>query len=166
MHPKDRQKMCLNCDGRIPFEAVECPYCAAKQGSEASSAKQSHHDSIQESLTALYAHQYMGKSDEKKQSHEPVKDPMVEKRFNPTAPHLGIPSIALETQEEQPVDEAKSSFWPLLLLSLGGNLLTVGLLQLFFSDNGFLRLEWDSSYWFLYCLAALPLFFLGFKKAK
>jgi hypothetical protein len=42
----------------------------------------------------------------------------------------------------------------------------LGLLQLFFSDSGKLKLEWDSSYWFVYCLAAAPLVLLGFKKAN
>ena len=91
---------------------------------------------------------------------------MVEKRFNSTSSPLGAPTIPFESTVDPNVDQGKNSFWPILLLSIGTNLLTLGLLQLFFSDNGFLRLEWDSSYWFVYCLAALPLFFFGFKKAN
>jgi hypothetical protein len=91
---------------------------------------------------------------------------MVEKRFNHTAPSLGAPTIPIDQEAEANAAQANNGFWPILLLSIGANLLTLGLLQLFFSDQGFLRLEWDSSYWFVYCLAALPLFFLGFKKAN
>lgn len=173
--------MCSSCDGRIPFDADICPYCAAGQGATplpANSAKEQHHRSLQDSLTSLYSPSYAAKSphllnasEDKKDfpstfKPEPPKDPMAEKRFNNATASLGIPTIPLEASEEQHADEGKSSFWPILLLSIGANLLTVGLLQLFFSDNGFLRLEWDSSYWFVYCLAALPLFFLGFKKAN
>lgn len=181
MHPKDRQKMCTNCDGRIPFDAAVCPYCACEQATAVapgSSAKELHHQSLQDSLTSIYAPPYAGKSaglmtsaGPKKEvpnfsNPEPLKEPMAEKRFNNTSAALGIPTIPVESNEDQHVDEGRSSFWPILLLSIGGNLLTLGLLQLFFSDNGFLRLEWDSSYWFAYCLGALPLFFFGFKKAN
>ncbi len=155
MHPKDRQKMCTNCDGRIPYDAQACPYCGAEQ----SSAKEQHHQSLQESLTSLYPPPYAEKN-----KPEPRKEPMAEKRFNNSM--LGTPTIPVDNHQEQQADEGKSSFWPILLLSIGANLLTIGLLQLFFSDNGFLRLEWSSGYWFVYCLAALPLFYLGFKKAN
>jgi hypothetical protein len=166
MHPKDRQKMCSSCDGRIPFDADLCPYCAAPQGHPspaAGNAKELHHQSLQESLTALYPPPYGAKNSTKP---EPKNEFMAEKRFNPSSAALGIPQIPAQAFEEQHSEENRSSFWPILLLSIGGNLLTVGLLQLLFSDNGFLRLEWNSSYWFIYCLAAVPLFFFGFKKAN
>jgi hypothetical protein len=186
MHLKDRQKMCTGCDGRIPFDAMVCPYCAGEQViAPATSAKELHHQSLQDSLTSLYTPPYAGKlpGGEKKEftanfgsglydpilkpnKPEPQKEPMVEKRFNSSSISLGAPTIPVDSAEDQHLDEGRSSFWPVLLLSIGANLLTIGLLQLLFSDNGFLRLEWNSSYWFAYCLAALPLFFFGFKKAN
>ena len=181
MHPKDRQKMCSSCDGRIPFDAGVCPYCAAQQSIatvSTNSAKELHHQSLQVSLSSLSLPPYASKKsnllnpsiETKEFPHlnnpEPMKEPMAEKRFNNPSASFGIPTIPADTTEEQQQDEGKSSFWPILLLSIGANLLTIGLLQLFFSDNGFLRLEWDSSYWFVYCLAAVPLFFFGFKKAN
>jgi hypothetical protein len=182
MHPKDRQKMCSSCEGRIPWSANACPYCAAEQvaapSGVAGSAQELHHQSLQDSLTSLYTPPYPGKGAgfmnppgaarevSSMSKPEPQKEPMAEKRLNSSSAVLGAPMIPVNSVEENPVDEGRSSFWPLLLLSIGGNLLTIGLLQLFFSDNGFLRLEWDGSYWFVYCLAALPLFFLGFKKAN
>jgi hypothetical protein len=180
MLPKDRQKMCTNCDGRIPLEAEMCPYCAADTKTAlrtSGGAKELHHQSLQDSLTSLYTPPYGKNSSlltlggEKKESPyfhktETLKEPMVEKRFNPAAPSLGAPAIPVEPNGDSNTDQGKNGFWPILLLSIGTNLLTLGLLQLFFSDNGFLRLEWDSSYWFIYCLAALPLFFFGFKKAN
>jgi len=172
MHPKDRQKMCTSCDGRIPFDADVCPYCAAAQPSMASSSEERHYQSLQDSLASPYAPSYVAKpaaplGSKKETQSEPWKETMAEKRFTNPSSSLGIPQIPTEAvaQEEQ-ADEGKSVFWPLLLLSIGANLLMLGLLQLFFSDQGFLRLEWNSSYWFVYCLGALPLFFLGFKKAS
>jgi hypothetical protein len=175
MQTKDRQKMCSSCEGRIPFDAEICPYCANEQQSHAPSMNSSelHHQSLQDSLTALYSPPYAGKtslpSEEKKEfqnrpKSQTLKEPMAEKRFNQASASFGIPTIPSEAAHEPQADEAKSSFLPIFLLSLAANLLTVGLLQLLFSENGFLRLEWNSSYWFVYCLAALPLFFFGFKK--
>ena len=185
--------MCTTCDGRIPFDAMICPYCAGEQvrsAPPAIHAKELHHQSLQDSLTSLYTPPYAGKGlsnlgGEKKEctnglnfgsgaydpklnlnKPEPPKDTMADKRFNPSSLSLGAPTIPVDSAEEQQLDEGRSSFWPILLLSIGANLLTIGLLQLLFSDNGFLRLEWDSGYWFAYCLAALPLFFFGFKKAN
>jgi len=180
MLPKDRQKMCTNCDGRIPLDAEVCPYCAADvKGllAPAFSVKELHHQTLQDSLTSVYTPPYakhsnsLSQSSEKKEvfhfnKAEPLKEPMVEKRFNPITPPLGSPTIPIESAADSNEEQTKNGFWPLLLLSIGTNLLTLGLLQLFFSDNGFLRLEWDSHYWYVYCLAALPLFFFGFKKAN
>jgi hypothetical protein len=180
MLPKDRQKMCTNCDGRIPLDAEVCPYCAADMKTtlgSTSGAKELHHQSLQDSLTSLYTPPYgknssfLNQGGEKKEvsplnKTEPLKEPMVEKRFNHTSPSLGAPTIPVESTADPNADQEKNGFWPILFLSIGTNLLTLGLLQLFFSDHGFLRLEWDSSYWFIYCLAALPLFFFGFKKAN
>ena len=181
MNPKDRQKMCTSCDGRIPYDNAICPYCASEQNSAVApvnQVKELHHQSLQDSLTSLYSPPYSGKSAglmspqaEKKDipninKFESLKEPMAEKRFNNSSSVLGIPTIPVDASEEHHASEDKSSFWPILLLSIGANLLTLGLIQLFFSDNGFLRLEWNSSYWFAYCLAALPLFFFGFRKAN
>jgi hypothetical protein len=93
-----------------------------------------------------------------------LEPPMAERRFTPATP-LGIPTIPTQAPSEKVASESKSSFLPILLLSLGGNLMVIGLLQLLFSDEGFLRLEWKSHYWFAYCLGALPLLFLGLKRA-
>ena len=153
MNLKDRQKICPQCDGRISLDADLCPYCATDQSKVLVSSN--HHQSLQNSLTTPYAPLYTAKT------LKPVNEPMVERKINTT---MGAPTIP--SAPETVSKESKGIFTPILLLSLAGNILTIGLLQLLFSDRGFLRLEWDSSYWFLYCLAALPLFYLGYKKAS
>lgn len=161
--------MCSNCDGRIPVEAENCPYCAVDLKE---AAVKTSHQSIQDSLTALYTPPYAKNSSLPRQQQQTFsfqslqtpKDPMVEKRFNSSSPSLGAPMIPTDTNADANAQESRNGFWPILFLSIAANLLMLGLLQLFFSDNGFLRLEWDSSYWYVYCLAALPLFYFGFKK--
>jgi hypothetical protein len=166
MHPNDRQKMCGSCDGRIPLEATVCPYCTASQSAYDPSFQ--HNAALQDKLTSLYTPPYSAKSSQAETNlkFKVEKEPMKEKRFSNANAALGVPTIPQESLEEAHAHDEKSAFWPLLWLSIGANLLMLGLLQLFFSDNGWLRLEWDSSYWFIYCLAALPLFFFGFKKAN
>ena len=171
MQPKDRQKMCSNCDGRIPVEAENCPYCAVDLKE---AAVKTSHQSIQDSLTALYTPPYAKNSNPPRQQQQTFsfqslqtpKDPMVEKRFNSSSPSLGAPMIPADSNADANAQENRNGFWPILFLSIAANLLMLGLLQFFFSDNGFLRLEWDSSYWYIYCLTALPLFYFGFKKVN
>lgn len=164
MQNKDRQKMCTNCDGRIPLDAEICPYCATHLTHHTSepTSKERHHQSLQDSLTALYTPPYAAKSSGFQEKKDPLK----------MAKPLAMPEKKIPLQTNAPIaeipqeDDGRSTFWPILLLSIGANILTIGLLQLFFSDNGILRLEWNSKYWFVYCLLAGPLFFFGFKKAN
>jgi len=156
MKQNDRQKLCSSCEGRIPLDANLCPYCSAEQGSSA----YLHHKSIQESLTSLYPPPYSAKKEQKPQ------EPMAEKKFQTASPILTTPLSHTPVEAPTTQNEEKSSFWPLLFLSIGANLLVIGLLQLFFSDNGLLTLQWKSKHWFIYCLSALPLFYLGFKKVN
>ncbi len=74
--------------------------------------------------------------------------------------------MQFNTSEEsnEPV-QGQNALMPILFLSIGSNLCLLGLLQFFFSEGGFLKLEWDASYWFVYCLIALPLIYFGIKKA-
>ena len=90
------------------------------------------------------------------------KESVLEKKFVSASSSSVFPKIEEKTEKEY--QEDKNSFWPILLLSIAANLFIVGILQLLFSDEGYLRLEWNSHYWFFYCLASLPLFFLGYKK--
>jgi hypothetical protein len=157
MKLNDRQKMCLSCEGRIPLDANLCPYCAAEQGS----ATFLQHKSIQESLTSLYPPPYSAK----KEPHK-SETSMSEKKFQTASPIINTSIAQPTTEQNSSAAEEKSSFWPLLLLCVGANLLVIGLLQLFFSENNRLTLQWNSKYWFVYCLSALPLFYFGFKKVN
>ncbi len=143
----DRQKICSNCDGRIPVNAKECIYCGAEQP-EQSETPLFKQQSLQESLSSLYAPIYSTRN----QSHSEQER---------TPPPLAATASTIEEETEEDV---KSKFLPIFLLVIGTNLFTIGLLQLFFSTNGLLALEWNSSYWFFYCFLGLPMCYFGYKQ--
>ena len=138
MKPADRQKMCSNCDGRIPYEASQCPYCFAQQPVDSSSSKT--FTSPSDPLAALYPPPYSTES----------------------SPKINTMTAAAPSEERTQAESIP--FWAILMLTLGANLLTLGLLQFFFSDHGVLRLEMNASYWFLMVLVGAPLIYLGLKK--
>lgn len=162
MKPIDRQKMCVNCDARIAVDAKECPFCGADNAQESSYSPppSQKNQSLQDSLTSPYSPPYSAKS-ATYSTHldETPKKPA----FQTVTPEKKPSSAEIVAAEEQ---EEKSVFWPLLMLSAGSLALTLGLLQFFFSEKGFLRLEWDSNYWFFYCLFAIPLLYFGYKKSS
>jgi hypothetical protein len=156
MKPGDRQKMCANCNGKVSFEATECPYCAAEQTPTPKSISPLiKNQNLQNSIASLYNPPYHNKMGEK-------ENPAPKKQVVFTEPESPIAASAAAA----PATETHQDFWALFALIVGGNLLTLGLMQFFFSEKGILTLEWDSSYWYLYCLIALPLFYYGFKKAS
>ena len=174
MKPNDRQKLCPNCDGNVPLEATECPYCAADLSAQAekdsapSQAILFKNQSLQESLASLYTPPYSSST-----GSSPKAAPAAPKEVPPrrtetyktaTPPPAPKPAAMEMAAPEEEVE--KGNVLSMILLSISGLMLTLGLLQLFFSDHGILRLEWDASYWFIYCLGALPLFYFGYKKLK
>lgn len=136
MKPTDRQKMCPNCDGRIPYDATQCPYCFKEQEMDANAKNfaASSSDFGSDPFTALY----------------PI-------------PSSSNQKTATMTETTEAEGSQAIPFWPILMLSLGSNLLTIGILQFFFSDHGVLRLEMNASYWFLMVLVAIPLIYFGLK---
>ncbi|MFN3135769.1 MAG: hypothetical protein ACK44H_09410 [Candidatus Kryptonium sp.] len=144
MKPVERQKMCPNCDGRIPYDATQCPYCFTVQQMDSNSSKSSSQTSS-DPLSALYPPPYP-RSIESFDSKTSVK------------------TTALPESTDQAITDSDSiPFWSILMLTLGSNLLTLGILQFFFSDHGVLLLEMNASYWFLMVLVAIPLIFFGLK---
>jgi len=154
MKPVDRQKICPNCDGRVAYDATQCTYCFATLQVDNSAPKiftppSPPSQPPQDALSGLYTPPYSSKS-----------EPVDTKAAKTTPIYAEKDGGAMIDRTE--ASETKS-FWPLLFLVLGGNLLTLSLLQFFFSDHGIVRLEVNGSYWFLMLLASLPLFYFGFK---
>jgi hypothetical protein len=137
MQPAPRLKMCPNCDGRIPQEATQCPFCFAQLQTD-SSAPKSIIPPTTDPLAALYPPSYS------------------------TSETKTATKTAGDLPEAESVSES-IPFWSILMLALGSNLLTLGILQFFFSDRGVLRLEMNASYWFLMVIVAVPLVYFGLK---
>jgi hypothetical protein len=158
----------------IPIDAIMCPYCNAalweNQSESASFQTPSYKQqpSVNGNFSSLYSPPYSGKE---QPTHEEFPSSMKKKAESfKSAQRINTPATGLDDtyaleKEDSQVGQ-KSIFWAILLLSLAVNLVMLGLLQLFFSDGGFLRLEWRSSYWFIYCLISLPLFYLGIRKVN
>jgi hypothetical protein len=163
--------MCISCEGRIPLDAEVCPFCATHQMVQNSfQAPIFQNQSLEDSLTSLYTPPYQGKQP---QFHTtPQEEPMRENAMNTDPPHYKAVSgrqimdplmgATVEDEKEKP----KGSIWPILLLLAGVNFSIIGLMQLFFSKDGVLTLEWNANWWFFYCLIGIPLLYFGFKKAK
>lgn len=152
MKTSDRQKMCPSCEGMISVDVVVCPYCTTDLSSfvakeSPSKAALLKNKALQDASSALYTPSYTSETEGKREFKQVVNEPA----RSATAP--------------QPIKEQKvDALFPILAFCVGGVLLTLGLMQFFFSENGMLTLEWDVQYWYIYCLIAAPLIFFGFKK--
>ncbi len=164
MKPSDRQKMCPNCDGRVAYDANLCPYCGTEQAPQEPDSQMPlfRNQTLQDSLTTLYTPPYAQKAQAAYQQEEAPAKKKSELFREVKAPS----TMHVQAQNETAEQESTNPLFPILLLSLGSNFFLLGLIQFFFSKGGFLRLEWDASYWFIYALISLPLLFLGFKKSK
>ena len=95
MMDKERQKMCSSCDGRIPVEALHCPYCATEQSSNAFEKNYLQQKALQDSLLSFYPPPYsLKKNHPSKQEEQKLdeqksatvllkapKGPVLEKKF-------------------------------------------------------------------------------------
>lgn len=168
MKSSEKEKICISCEGRISFSTEVCPFCAHHQTqAKAQPSFQTpifQHQSLEESLTSLYTPPYQGKRPHFVTGEESTHElPMVNEHLHYKEVNGKTRSDPLlTTVDEEPA--SKSSFWPTLFLIAGANVFILGLMQLFFSKNGILRLEWDANYWFFYCLLGAPLLYFGYRK--
>lgn len=154
MKQADRQKMCWNCEADVSYDSTYCPFCGTDlltTGDYESAPTED--SSIQESLASLYKPPYSVRNQE----------------------GIGVPdepedaAYAQDEPEEEPLhlqaheEEKGPTGWPLLLLTIGGQLFTLGLLLLFFQKNGKVTLEWNAHLWAIYLLSALPLLIFGYR---
>lgn len=174
MKTVDKEKICGNCDGRIPLSAERCSYCGAEQVINSSRIPIFQNQSLEDSLASLYTPPYQGKRPQFTQTEqttreEPLKQ--LESMYNERPLYKEVtekpqmdPLLGATANED--AVETKSSLWPTVFLLAGANFIFVGLMQLFFSKNGVLRLEWNAHYWFLYCILGAPCLYFGYKKFK
>lgn len=173
MKTEEREKLCVACEGRIPLDAEVCPYCASKQSGagmrNSFQAPLFQHQSLEDSLTSLYTPPYQGKRPQfeldsiPEQPEAAEEEPSLYKQVT-ERPNMDPLLDALPDEAESV--PRQNALLPTTLLIAGANFGIIGLMQLFFSKNGVLQLEWDANYWFFYCIFSLPLLYFGFKKLK
>ncbi len=154
--PTDKYKVCTHCEGRIPVEVVICPYCATQvsdqDASNTSRMFSPPKPSISsDNLAGLYNPPYA--------SSRLFSNPEEKKKSVETPPPASTENTLLQPAE-------KSEILPISLLVVGSNLMLFGLLQALLSKDGVLQLEWNSSFWYLYTLLAIPLLWFGIKSLK
>lgn len=181
MKPVDRTKVCWSCEAGVGDEATYCPFCGTDllTSSTQSGDKQSKQDkrfsekSLEESLASLYKPPYsvrnrqgLGIPDEREEpafkQASPPKENLLFQSYEQIPEKTPLSSEAQQGNEEV----GPGGVWPLFLLSIGINLVVLGILIFFFSKEGVTRLEWDSRYWFLYLLIGLSITYLGVRSLK
>lgn len=174
MKSVEREKMCISCEGRIPIDAEVCHYCASKQsGAGLQNSFQApifQHQSLEDSLTSLYTPPYQGKRPQFSINPNTESAPSYSYDEEEASPYKSVKpereTIFKASVDEEEKAASKNSLWPTAFLLGGAHFSILGLMQLFFSKNGILRLEWDANYWFFYCLIGIPLLYFGYKKLK
>jgi hypothetical protein len=138
MKPKKRQKLCHNCEADVDLDVIVCPFCAADLREDKGGARPVHSSYVKATELETPLYPAYSKISSQDRAAEPVEDPA---RL-----------------------EARSKDWvAILLCTLGAQLFVLGLFMLLFSHKGALVLRWDSDYWFLYCLFAGPVLYLGYR---
>ena len=103
MKPSDRQKVCTQCDGRVPLDATECFYCGmdlSKNMSNAAKNATPSHASLEQSLQGLYSpsqsNRGMKGQDAYMRSSYTPPSQKLEPTRNPTFSHPQAPGVATE----------------------------------------------------------------------
>lgn len=154
----ERTKMCQFCEGSIPIEAGDCPYCGQSpiENHEGYVAQKGQ---TEPNLEDRYQPPYVPDKDIKLKASSPqtnVNDP-----FAAHKEEFARNEQAEKKPERLEKPATKKETLSILLLSIGAQLFAVGLLIVLFSTDGKLTLEWASRYWYVYCLLGLPMIFFG-----
>jgi len=151
MDKKDKKKLCPQCEGNIPYQMTNCPFCGFEQEEKQEDERIKIHNAS--GLSSLYNPPYLAQS-------------IGEVRKEPTQTFKIPPKEEQEPlHKEQSLESqlAKKELITILLLSIGGQFMMLGLILLFFSVDGVVTLQWKSQYWYFYCLFSAPFILLGLK---
>jgi hypothetical protein len=146
MSATQKKKLCWNCEGRVPLEEENCPYCAVYLGPAPGN------ESRQDVLAPPYR---LVESDDEPSQEAP--DSPYQMQEDPNSEHEEAPD--LETAKS----DLKEVVIPLGLLSGGALFFLFGLMLLIFSSHGILTLSWSANYWYVYVIVALPAILIGWK---
>ncbi|MFY7843248.1 MAG: hypothetical protein ACOVOR_04455 [Rhabdochlamydiaceae bacterium] len=155
MKPSERQKMCLQCEARIPFTSISCPYCGSLQDSKTP---------IQtDFLSPLYPPLYNQK-EEKESAFKTVQVNSSEEKL--TADLQKEPISQKSSKEIKQHSTTKDYIKTTLAVCLGADLLLLAILQFLFAQEGMITLQWEGRYWAIYLVFSLPFLIYGYQKIK
>lgn len=146
-----KKKICWNCEGDVPRESVNCPYCAVYLHPEEDELSIDHDDD-DEDLTPPYQINTSLEETETLNSFPGSKESI---KTKPSELGAGRFTIAFSGW--------KSVVIPLTSLLFGTLFLLFSFLLFVFSQNGVLTLQWNSDLWIIYGIIAFPLLFIGWK---
>ena len=193
MSVKKRMKLCSNCDGFVDLDVIICPYCGSDVLLSEETIPDldetppiAHYRkkmSVEETLSSLYPPPYKPKNIHVPNPMNP--DPLNPDPLNPNTVssrqndvdynnlnHQQLTQKDEETdtcmQDITKLDETKKMFsfsraLPILLFSLGVNILLLGLYLLIFSTNGEIFIRWNAAIWYVYLLVGVPFIIVGYK---
>lgn len=156
MEKKDRKKLCAQCEGNIPYNMKHCPFCGFEQQEKISTDFFEENNQKNSDLSSLYNPPYLSKS-------------IGEARREITQESINNFSSTSEEREDlQNLENtlAKKELIVIILLSVGGQFMMLGLMLLLFSVDGVVTLQWKSKYWYFYCIFSMPFLLLGLKSLK
>lgn len=193
MKKGDKQKMCTQCDARLPLDSVNCIYCGAKVMESSSLIRPL--PSEEQGGLSFYKPPYSARfsilSDEGSDrgsaeeasredlpssplhsySQAPYSADQDSPIFRQVSPECktGLEGVTAAQREDAPSEasvDPKTTFLATTLLLLASYLLILGALQLFFAEEGVLTLQWNAERWYFYVLGAFPLLYVGYKKLE
>ena len=144
MSTTQKKKLCWNCEGRVPLDSENCPYCAV----------------------------YLGPAPNDKDGRGVLTPPY--KIVETEDQEEVVPEPLFSANKEEPQKENPPSFvdsnssvsqvlLPLALLSGGALFSLFGFILFLFSEKGTLNLQWNGEYWYLYLTFALPMLVFGWR---
>lgn len=135
-----KKKLCWNCEGRVPLETENCPYCAVYLG-PAPDEKGGYKSSFAPPYKII-------------ETEEPQEEPIAQRSERQEAVmERGRPDRSIAKKDFNKI------VLPLTLFSGGTLFLIFGITLYLFSEHGFLTLSWSNEYWYFYVLLALPMLF-------
>lgn len=156
MDKKDKKKLCAQCEGSIPYQLKHCPFCGFEQQERVMVSTLDEASEKNSGLSALYNPPYLSQSIGEARKEQTIQE-------KPQQQEISSDREAIQAVENQ---LAKKELIIILLLSIGGQFMMLGLMLLFFSVDGYVTLQWKSKYWYFYCVFSIPFILLGLKSLK
>lgn len=155
MSTQPKNKLCWNCEGRVSFQDENCPYCGvylSPLNSEEAEEKSS-----------LFSAPYRPDQPGKEEQSVPAAPYKTQEKSKPVKTQEPVKPSEDIARTSFISNEARTIVLPLILLLSGSVFFLFGIALLLFSQNGVFTLQWNSNYWYVCFLLAIPMLFFGWR---